>query len=56
MAAETEVPTPRMNRILKTNQLHPYKFQMLQALSEHDPDRSIEFCGWEQENAGFRKP
>jgi hypothetical protein len=48
-----------LNRILKTNQWHPYKFQMFQALNEHDPDRSIDCCGWslhwEEANAGFRK-
>lgn len=33
-------------RILHAFKWHPYKVQMLQHLSEDDPDRRIEFCEW----------
>jgi hypothetical protein len=33
-------------RILKNRKCHPYKMQLLQHLSENDPDTRMEFCEW----------
>jgi hypothetical protein len=45
LAAESGV-TISIMRILKKHKWHPYKMQMLQHLSEEDPDRRMEFCEW----------
>jgi hypothetical protein len=37
-------------RILKKHKWHPYKMQLLQHLSEGDPDRWMEFCRWPVNN------
>jgi hypothetical protein len=33
-------------RILGNHKWHPYKMQLLQHLSEDNPDGGVEFCEW----------
>jgi transposase len=43
---ELGVPRSTVQKILKTYAFHPYKMQVLQSLSENDPDRRLEMCAW----------
>lgn len=44
IAANNEVSQRSVLRILKTEKYHPYKVQLVQELSEDDPDRRLQFC------------
>lgn len=46
MSQEYGVSQSSVIRILHAFKWHPYKIQMLQHLSEDDPDRRVEFCQW----------
>lgn len=54
---ELNVPRSTVHDILKKAKFHPYKLQLLQHLSEDDPDRRMQMCGWFleriEENADF---
>ena len=41
VAAECEVSPKSVQRVLKSNQFHPYKLKILHELNEDDPDRRI---------------
>ena len=43
---ELDVPRSTVHDILKKAKFHPYKLQLLQHLSEDDPDRRMQMCGW----------
>ncbi|KAJ8954560.1 hypothetical protein NQ318_000794 [Aromia moschata] len=44
VASENEVSQTTVLRILRKENYHPYKFQLVQELNEHDPDRRLQFC------------
>ena len=43
---ELGVPRSTVQKILKVDNFHPYKTQVLQKLSEDDPDHRMEMCAW----------
>ncbi|KAJ8951472.1 hypothetical protein NQ318_000166 [Aromia moschata] len=43
-ASENEVSQTTVLRILRKENYHPYKFQLVQELNEDDPDRRLQFC------------
>src|SRR6202042_2575462 len=44
VAAECEVSSKSVQRVLKRNKFHPYKLKILHELTEDDPDHRLEFC------------
>lgn len=44
LARDNEISHQTVLKILKTGKMHPYKMQMLQELTDEDPDRRNEFC------------
>lgn len=46
LSAQMGISQSSVMRILRANKWHPYKLQMLQHLTEDDPDRRVEFCEW----------
>ncbi|KAJ8955020.1 hypothetical protein NQ318_000452 [Aromia moschata] len=44
VASENEVSETTVLRILRKENYHPYKFQLVQELNEDDPDRRLQFC------------
>ncbi|KAJ8940466.1 hypothetical protein NQ318_000570 [Aromia moschata] len=44
VASENEVSQTTVLRILRKENYHPYKFQLVQELNEDDPDRRLQFC------------
>ncbi|KAJ8951166.1 hypothetical protein NQ318_021610 [Aromia moschata] len=44
VASENEVSQTTVLRILRKENYHPYKFQLVQELKEDDPDRRLQFC------------
>ena len=47
LSAEIGISQSSVMHILHTNRWHPFKMQMLQQLTEDDPDRGAEaFCEW----------
>ncbi|KAJ8956331.1 hypothetical protein NQ318_015069 [Aromia moschata] len=45
VASENEVSQTTVLFILRKENYHPYKFQLVQELNEDDPDRRLQFCG-----------
>ncbi|KAJ8961900.1 hypothetical protein NQ318_021518 [Aromia moschata] len=43
VASENEVSQTTVLRILRKENYHPYKFQLVQELNEDDPDRQLQF-------------
>ena len=46
ISMEVDVPRSTVYDILKAENVHPYKLQMLHHLTEDDPDRRMEMCEW----------
>ncbi|KAJ8952244.1 hypothetical protein NQ318_007403 [Aromia moschata] len=44
VASENKVSQTTVLRILRKENYHPYKFQLVQELDEDDPDRRLQFC------------
>ncbi|KAJ8962824.1 hypothetical protein NQ318_001224 [Aromia moschata] len=44
VASENEVSQTTVLRILRKENYHPYKLQLVQELNEDDPDRRLQFC------------
>ncbi|KAJ8938152.1 hypothetical protein NQ318_007012 [Aromia moschata] len=44
VASENEVSQTTVIHILRKENHHPYKFQLVQELNEDDPDRRLQFC------------
>ncbi|KAJ8946018.1 hypothetical protein NQ318_023265 [Aromia moschata] len=44
VASENEVSQTTVLCILRKENYHPYKFQLVQELNEDDPDRRLQFC------------
>ncbi|KAJ8939198.1 hypothetical protein NQ318_019439 [Aromia moschata] len=44
VASENEVSQTTVLRILRKENYHPYKFQLVQEIIEDDPDRRLQFC------------
>lgn len=43
---ELGIPKSTVGQILKQQNFHPYKLQILHHLTEDDPDRRVEMCEW----------
>ena len=46
ISMEMDVPRPTVHDILKAEKVHPYKMQILNRLTEDDPDRRMQMCEW----------
>ncbi|KAJ8936926.1 hypothetical protein NQ318_010803 [Aromia moschata] len=44
VASKNEVSQTTVLRILRKENYHPYKFQLVQELNEDDPDQRLQFC------------